>query len=273
MLRHFISLVLVTFLISGFLLSDAQAKRFGGGKSFGMSRSISSPSRAQSMFAPKQGANRWLAPLAGLAMGGLLASLFMGNGLGTGILTWLMVAGVAFMLITFIRNLKQRNAMQRSTPSFYQNHAANQNFSSTSANVDSPFARSELPHGFDEHAFLRDAKAQFIRLQTAFDQANLNDLRDFTLPEVFAEIRLQLQERGNQLNQTDVISLNAQLLDLATESSIEVDASKQLQIASVQFSGMIREDNQVAAPFKEIWHFQKNIMGDRWAVAGIQQVQ
>jgi predicted lipid-binding transport protein (Tim44 family) len=53
-----------------------------------------------------------------------------------------------------------------------------------------------VPAGFDTEAFLRHAKASFIRMQAAWDRSDVNDLREFTTPEVFAELQLQIQERG-----------------------------------------------------------------------------
>src|SRR5258706_352468 len=83
---------------------------------------------------------------------------------------------------------------------------------------DLPASLNNWPVGFDATQFLRDAKLQFIRLQAAYDQKNLNDIREFTTPEVFAEIRLQFDERGIAENKTDVVSLEADLLDVENQS-------------------------------------------------------
>ena len=120
------------------------------------------------------------------------------------------------------------------------------------------------PIGFDAAMFLRDAKSHFIRLQAAYDQKNLSDIRQFTAPVVFAEIQLQFQERGEQENITDVISLDAELLDIVSHG--------QSQIASVRFTGLLREDNHpVDTVLNEIWHFEKTSTASPWAVSGIQQ--
>lgn len=93
----------------------------------------------------------------------------------------------------------------------------------------------------------------------------MNDIREFTTPEVFAEIRLQIDERGSAVNKTEVVQLNATMADVVTEAG--------LVIASVRFSGLIREDGADARAFDEIWHIQKSAT-DRnasWFVSGIQQ--
>ena len=87
---------------------------------------------------------------------------------------------------------------------------------------------------FVETDFLRDAKTKFIRLQAAYDQKNLADIKEFTSPEVLAEIQMQFQERENASNDTEVVSLEAELLDVSNEGN--------LLTASVRFSGRIKEN-------------------------------
>ena len=122
-----------------------------------------------------------------------------------------------------------------------------------------------LPAGFDTTGFERIAKMIFIRMQAANDAADLNDLRNFTTPEMFAAVKLDLQERGASPNQTDVVKIDAQVLESVEEAS--------RQIVSVRFHGLIREEiGGVAQPFDEVWHLVKPTDGSReWAIAGIQQ--
>ena len=125
--------------------------------------------------------------------------------------------------------------------------------------------RNHVPADFDSPGFERIAKMIFIRMQTANDAADLNDLRNFTTPEMFASIRLELQERGATKQETDVVSVDAKVLDVAAEA--------ERQIVSVRFYGVIREEKDAAAtPFDEIWHLVKPIDDSRsWAIAGIEQ--
>jgi predicted lipid-binding transport protein (Tim44 family) len=124
---------------------------------------------------------------------------------------------------------------------------------------------TSLPAGFDAPGFERIAKMIFIRMQAANDSADLNDLRTFTTPEMFAVVKLDLQERGATKQRTDVVRVDAEVLDVATEA--------ERQIVSVRFHGLIREEeNGVAEPFDEAWHLVKPVDGSReWAIAGIQQ--
>jgi predicted lipid-binding transport protein (Tim44 family) len=126
-------------------------------------------------------------------------------------------------------------------------------------------AAPSLPAGFDSAGFERIAKMIFIRMQAANDAADLTDLRAFTTPEMFASVKLELQERGASPNQTDVVKIDAQVLEFTEEAT--------RQIVSVRFHGLIREEvGGVAATFDEVWHLVKPADGSReWAIAGIQQ--
>ena len=127
-------------------------------------------------------------------------------------------------------------------------------------------AISAIPQDFDVDGFLRVAKLNFVRLQAAHDAGNLADIREFVSPALFAEISLQLSERGKASQQTDVVTLEANLLEVVTEGDYH--------IASVRFGGMIRESAEGSAePFSEIWNLTKPVNGGSgWIVAGIQQM-
>ena len=86
------------------------------------------------------------------------------------------------------------------------------------------------PPGFNVEGFLRQAKVSFQRLQAANDAGDINDIRDYTTPELYAEIAMQIQERGGAKQRVDVLKLDAELLEVVTEGDRE--------IASVHFSGL-----------------------------------
>ncbi|MCA1247479.1 Tim44 domain-containing protein [Massilia sp. MS-15] len=123
-----------------------------------------------------------------------------------------------------------------------------------------------VPSDFDQDAFLRHAKASFIRMQAAWDRGDTQDLREFTTPEVFAELKLQIQERNGASDFTDVVTIDAQLLGIETTATD--------YLASVQFNGMIRTaPNAPAEPFVEVWNMSKPLSGQGgWVLAGIQQI-
>ncbi|MDP3086444.1 MAG: Tim44-like domain-containing protein, partial [Rubrivivax sp.] len=128
-------------------------------------------------------------------------------------------------------------------------------------------SRAFVPASFDAEGFGRIAKMIFIRLQAANDARDLDDLRKFTTPEMFAEARLEIQERGTKTQQTDVVRIESEVLDVANEG--------EQQIVSVRFHGQVVEEAGAAAVnFDEIWHLVKPHDDSRsWAIAGIEQRQ
>ena len=127
-------------------------------------------------------------------------------------------------------------------------------------------AKAFVPAAFDSETFTRTAKMIFIRLQAANDTADLDDLRRFTTPELFASLRLDIQDRGTQPQHTDVQKVDAEVLDVAQEGTD--------QIVSVRFTGQVVEEKGAAAVnFNEVWHLVKPLDESRsWAIAGIEQM-
>ena len=267
-MQKILALGLVLLLGASALTTDAYAKRFGGGKSFGKQREqISQPAAPRpaspAPAAAPAGGRSWLGPLAGLAAGGLLASLFMGHGFdGIKFFDILLLAGLAAGVYVIFRKMRQTPPLQYAG----MNPPVTLPPQAMSGATLLPVQPSTRPDWFEDKPFLRAAKGHFIRLQEAYDRADVNDIREYTTPEVFAEIQLQLQERGSALNKTDVLQLDAAMLSVVTEND--------LVIASVRFTGQLREEEGApATALDEIWHIQKSARDQNaaWYVAGIQQ--
>jgi len=128
-----------------------------------------------------------------------------------------------------------------------------------------------IPAGFDAAGFVESAKQNFVTLQAAWDGADLATLRSMMTDEMLGEIRTQLAERERQFagqpNRTEVVMLEAQLLGIEDLGSD--------YMASVEFSGMIREEPATApSPFREVWNMTKPKSGATgWLVAGVQALQ
>ncbi len=277
----------MTIIALGFGIGDAEAARLGGSKSVGMQRQSLAPrpaSPAQAapaapsapVGAPAATPKRnWLGPLAGLAAGLGIAALLSKFGMGAGMANMLMIALLAMAAVFVFKWLSRRNASAAQPAGSLQYAGgscsamtpppqATPSFGSSATAATIPAQR--IPADFDTTAFLRIAKLNFVRLQASNDAKNLDDIREFVSPELFAEIKMQMDERGNAPQQTDVVTLNADLLEVTTESN--------RHIASVHFSGTIREIvSAAAAPFDEIWNLSKPLEGNQgWVVAGIQQL-
>ena len=113
---------------------------------------------------------------------------------------------------------------------------------------------------------MRQAKVNFIRLQAANDEGNLDDLREFTTPEVYAELKLDIDARKGAAQKTEVIDLEAAIVDYAEEAN--------RWVVSVRYSGRLYEDASVVTnELDEVWHLVKPRKGNAgWLVAGIQQL-
>jgi predicted lipid-binding transport protein (Tim44 family) len=125
-----------------------------------------------------------------------------------------------------------------------------------------------VPADFDTNGFLASAKQNFITLQAAWDKSDISSLRAMMTDDMLLEIKSQLAEReshtGSGSNHTDVAMLEAKLLGIE-----DVGTS---YMASVEFSGMIKEDPATSAePFREVWNMTKaKVGGGGWLVAGVQ---
>ncbi len=244
--------------------------------------------------------------LLGLGLGALLSHFGLGGALASAIgtiLTFALIAGAIFLVWRLVRGKMGGNA-NRPQPAnafgggFGGNNGNNGNFgnaplggsatpeigsriqqpapqpaafepvqpASYTPVAPAPHQQWGVPADFDQASFLRHAKGNFIRLQAAWDKGDINDIREFTTPEVFAEMRLQIQERNGKADFTDVVHIDAELL------GIENDGKDYL--ASVQFSGQIKPaPDALAEPFNEVWNLVKPVNGNAgWLLGGIQQL-
>lgn len=191
-------------------------------------------------------------------------------GMGEGMTNILMIALLAFAAVTLFRLFSRKPQTQDSAA--YGNGYTQPRYAPV-AQVPSGTPTAETlnpttasaPAGFDSAGFLRQVKLNFVRLQAANDAGNMEDIKQFSTPEFFAEVQLQYQERGRVQQQTDVVQLDAALLDISTEET--------RHIASVRFSGLLRESADTAPQvFEEAWHLSKPVDGSSgWVIAGIQQ--
>ncbi len=276
-------------LVLGFTLqiNDAEAKRIGGGGSTGMQRQSVAPSNTQ-QAAPRQATppaaaqpaaqpkRSWMGPLAGLAAGIGLAALASHFGFGEELASFMMMALLAMVVIGVIGFFMRKKAAAQGNQGMqyagagapFGGNTPQREFTPAGGSA-APAAASSgsIPAGFDAEGFVRNAKVNFIRLQAANDAGNLDDIREFTAPEMFAEIKMGIDERKGAKQTTDVVQLDAEVLDVTEEAN--------RYIVSVHFNGLIREEDGAAAqPFAEVWHMTKPRDGSRgWVLAGIQQVQ
>jgi predicted lipid-binding transport protein (Tim44 family) len=295
--------------------SAEAAKRMGGGKSVGQQSSNvtkrdaapAAPAAAPGAAAAAAPKKPWGAMLGGLAAGLGLAWLASSLGLGgamANILMFALLALVAVVVIGFVmRKMKGGGASQGNSPFALQgagNATTPKSYSPENVGNDAsarPWERNGMtfdaskaaatgsmigsglsgsqtwgvPADFDAEGFLKACKANFLTLQDAWDKSDINSLRTMMTDDMLGEIKTQLAEReshtGAGVNKTDVQMLDAQLLGIEELADV--------YMASVEFSGMIREDASAgASPFREVWNMTKPRNGTGgWLVAGVQALQ
>ena len=119
-----------------------------------------------------------------------------------------------------------------------------------------------IPADFDSAGFLTAAKANYTKLQQAWDSGDLAELSEFTSNDMFIELTHELRARGGQ-SKTEVVTLDAELLG--------IESTADEHIASVKFDGTLKVDGE-AERVSEVWNLAKPVRGGGWVLAGIQQL-
>ena len=298
-MKFLTALLAVAAMSLGLAPIDAEAaKRLGGGKSLGMQRQATPPAApaaapgkapATAGGAPAAAPKRsWMGPIAGLAAGLGLAALASHLGFGEELASMMMMGLLAVAVIAVIGFIMRKRAMAGAgsagnnglryagagtgPTSMARNMHDMNPPGSSSANPVAAMSQSghapsagRNPADFDAVGFARNAKVNFIRLQAANDAGNLDDIKEFTTPEMFAEIKMDISERNGATQTTDVVSINADVIDVEEQDG--------RYVVSVRFTGMVRDaDEPQPQAIDEIWHLTKPKSGaGGWTLAGIQQ--
>jgi len=289
---------------------DAEARRAGGGFSMGRQssnvmqqrRAVTPPAAATGAAtaqrsaaatgaaaagagAARSGMSKWLGPIAGIAAGLGIAALLSHLGLGGAFLEMLssmvLIGLLVFAALFILRRLRggaARPAMQgaagAASPSSSQQPMWRDSLQPAAAPVQAavspapeaaePMREGDwtIPAGFDSAAFLNEAKKQFVQIQKIWDSGDLTPMRDYLTDDLITEMQQQLQSRTDT-DRTEVVLLNAELLGI--EKVLDG------HLASVRFSGMLREGAGEAFRFEEVWNLLKPESGG-WLLAGIQQI-
>ncbi len=291
----------------------AEAKRVGGGKSFGSRDTYSKPydkptapdrntSTVNQQATPNQpggpaAAGTPGAPAArpgmfgglggmfgGLLMGGLIGSMLFGGGAGAGgfgILEILLLGGGAYLLFKLVMGRKKAPTRQAASGGERFAYATGGNpdadrapdgwgaLRATTPGRDRGDTASPpvMPAGLDEAEFLAGVKALYARLQASWDKRDLDDIRQFTSPEVFSEITRQAEEDPTP-GQTDILMVEARVLEAGSHGGQTV--------ITVFFDVLLREDRTADAPnqVREVWRISRDEQAPKpsWTLEGIQQL-
>jgi predicted lipid-binding transport protein (Tim44 family) len=295
-MKKLLGILAVTFGFTMVAVEIAEAARVGGGRSVGrQSSSATNQAAPAQKTAPAQaastppaaqpsGMSRWLGPLAGLAAGFGLASLFGSGALGAamgGILMVILMLGLGFVIYRLLTRGKSATqhaplgyagagntsapATPKAQPAAFTGNAAPGSLAAALGGTSAMNIASagRWPADFDAVEFERQAKLNFNRLQAANDAGDASTLRDFLTPDLYAELEGEMKSAWGTPQKTEAVDLKSEVLDVVTEGS--------LYVVSVRFTGQIRE-NGVLSDLNEIWHLEKPVNGRTgWRVSGIQQ--
>ena len=286
-----------------FVSLEAEAKRLGGGRSFGAPRDTvtqrqatpptAAPAQAAAApasaaaaakapgaaAAPQPAWKRWMGPIAGIAAGLGIAALMSHLGLSEAFGNFLLIALLVVAAVVLFRLFFRRPAPKAESQGMqYAGAGAGGGqlpagsgtptpmFGGGSRGAAQPEIAAKYPPGFEPEPFLRQAKLNFAELQAAYDTADSSMLRDVMTPDMFAEVSKDLAARATH-QPTEIVTLAAEIVEVTTENDSHW--------ASVRFTGLLREDGaETAQPFDEVWNLKKPVSGDTgWLLAGIQQQQ
>lgn len=258
--------------------ADVQAKKFGGGKSFGKSFSISKPKAASAATTGAASSTKrsgFLGGLGGGLLGGLLVGGLFATLLGSGAFEGisfgdiLLFALIGFLAYKFFIAPKRRaaaeaggNGMFREMPGQMGGNAQPSSVGGLGSFGGQP--EIQLPPGFNEQNFVTEAKDHYITLQKAWDDNNFDEILDYVTPELYNLLVAERASYGDDKPRTEVVSLMAEI--------VRGELTASTASISLQFSGWIKEGDETSDT-NEIWHLEKNLASanGNWTIVGIQQ--
>ena len=295
--------VLLALMISA---THVEAKKFGGGKSFGkIFQTKPSPAKKapaknegsqQQKSASKGGLGKGL--LGGLLAGGLIAALLGGAFEGIQIMDIILLAVVAFVLVRLFKVMMQSKASAMQPQAAYAGQQFKQATSSDSANTnifgqtvngnsssftgassqqDASFEEEKslgfgeaesvpfnLPEGFDINNFLSGAREHYRIIQQAWNEAQLDKIKEYVSEELFAQLKLDRAELSEHQH-TEVMFVDAEL--------VRADQAFGIAELSIKFSGRYRDQvENIEEDITDIWHLQRDTREESapWIIVGIE---
>ncbi|BDR18853.1 Tim44 domain-containing protein [Vibrio sp. STUT-A16] len=286
MKRLFSIVALLMFTVA--VTPIAEAKKFGGSKSFGKSyKTAPAPKQQQqntntvgkdqtAKSSSKKGLMGGL--LGGLLAGGLLAAFFGGAFEGIQFMDILIIGLIAFVIFKLMRGMlgaKQGSMNQhRQQPAFGGNASKfeqpnMQNFEQQPNTNNGGFgAQTDVPHnyppGFDQAAFINGSREHYRILQGAWNHNQLETIEEYVSPSLFEDLKAERAKLDGEQH-TDVMYVDAEIV------RADYDANK-AQL-SLQFSGRYRDTVEgVEEEIEDIWHLERDLTVPNapWLIVGIQ---
>jgi predicted lipid-binding transport protein (Tim44 family) len=256
------------------MVNEAQAKRFGSG-GFGKAfptKTAPAPQKQTPQKSTPDGAQQ-AAPAKGGLMGGMLGGLLAGGLfaylLGSGafeglqLMDILLFAGIAFLLFKLLKGASrpQHRAATSAGPQTFQAEAP---FSGSSAPADHSLNEVNLPDGFDADVFIAGALEHYRLVQQAWNEGNLDLIREYVSPELYAALAAQ-RNRLMVPPQTEILDLDA--------SIVRADGNATHREISILFKGRCKDELEKSEDgIFDVWHLERDMREDDspWIVVGIE---
>lgn len=241
------------------------------------------PGAATKQSAAQTSAAKTAAPAAAARpMGGMLmgiatmfgiAALVSALGLSAGfaqVLTALAIGALIYFALRFIAGLffASRVARTQGPQTRTWQEAAEQGQTRPGSAMDS-FSSSSIeslsvPAGFDAKGFETEARKNFIRLQKAWDKADIVSVADFMTNDFFIALTHELRNHGTAVQTSEVVNLTVRLLGIVHEQNEYA--------AVVSFEGAMKI-NGAFEQVSERWLLVRSDDDSTgWLLAGIEQV-
>ncbi|MBA34537.1 MAG: preprotein translocase subunit Tim44 [Oleispira sp.] len=282
------------FFLMFAMVSEADAKRFGGG---GFGKTFKTSPFASKKATPAKKDQQQAQPgqkkggMMGGLMGGLLAGGLFAALLGSGafedlqIMDMVIMAALAFLAFKLFKGFMSGGARSRQQPSA-AGFGGNQNQprhnfemprdagSQAAHNQEAPatqatgFNQNEvpfnLPEGFDQQSFIEGSLSHYRTVQESWNNGELETIEEYVSPELFAA----LSQQRNKL----MIPPQTEILDLSAEI-VRADQAGDSAEISILFRGVCKDDLEKSQDgIFDIWHLQRDLSTENadWVIVGIE---
>ena len=282
--------IIISFLLISFFsllaLESSEARRMGGGRSFGkmppIKRQATTPAKPAETVSPKNAPNAaaskrgGMGMLGGLAAGLGLAALASYLGIGGELMGLLVILGICLLCFIAFRAFFSRGlakmALAGGSPGRFTQTRVEERSENTTVrdNEGVQYANGnfewEVP---EKEKFLEVAKSQFIELQEHWSSGDLAKLENFCTGDLMEHLTREFKEKDRVYSDLSVVELNAYLEGSKT---IKKESGMTVSEVYVRFNGLMRDSESLPIKFNEVWTLQKtNSSNQGWLLAGIFQ--
>ena len=277
-----------------FTAPHAEAKKFGGGKSFGKSFKTAPVRKQQpqqtdtigkqtptAASSAKKGLMGGL--LGGLLAGGLLAAFFGGAFDGIQFMDILIIGVIAFVLFKIFKAMRankgtpmghresyagnsprqsqQQQQQKQQQQQFRQGAAQQQSSGYESTDSEVPF---NLPPNFNMNTFLNGSRDHYRVIQGAWNHNELEKIREYVSPALMADLTAERAQLSGEQH-TEVMYVDAEL--------VRADHDANMAQLSIKFSGRYKDNAEGAEEdITDVWHLERDLRKPNapWLIVGIQ---